>query len=67
MNDNERHFELTVVYKSNRANFNCDSIDKIEATDLVSLLAQFMIVIGSLHRRVLNEEGLRETDDDIPF
>ena len=62
----KRYFELTVVYKSDVATFNCDSIDKIVANDLVKLLAQFMIVIGSLHRRVMQEEG-RWVDDDIPF
>lgn len=64
-----RHFELKLSYKSDAKNWDVTAFDVIMADNLVSLLAQFMILIGSVHSRILDEESLamRAPDDDIPF
>lgn len=62
-----RHFEIRVSYQSDTRNFDVTAIDVVMADNLVSLLAQFMILIGTLHKRVLSEETERIVDDDIPF
>lgn len=70
VNKKERQFILTLNYKSNVSDWDTISHDVINADDLVKLLSQFMIVIGSLHRRILEEELTdlgKVMDDDIPF
>ena len=64
-----RHFELKLSYKGDADQFSVDAVDIIMADNLVSLLAQFMVLIGSVHNRILDEERLkmRAPDDDIPF
>jgi len=64
-----RHFELKLSYKGDVNQFSVDAVDIIMADNLVSLLAQFMVLIGSVHNRILDEERLkmRAPDDDIPF
>lgn len=64
-------FELTLVVRSMDPNrqFVADSISKVVSDDFVHLLSQFMIVIVTEHRRLM-EEAIRELkrqDDDIPF
>jgi hypothetical protein len=64
-----RHFELKLSYKEDNDQFNVTAMDVIVADNLVALLAQFMVLIGSVHNRILDEERLkmRAPDDDIPF
>lgn len=65
-----RNFELKLYYKSDAGNFNVDAIDTIIADSFVSLLAQFMILIGAVHRRIIEEERSKHGslyDDDVPF
>jgi hypothetical protein len=64
-----RHFELKLSYKEDSEQFGVTAVDIIMADNLVSLLAQFMVLIGSVHNRILDEERLkmRAPDDDIPF
>ena len=64
-----RHFELKLSYKEDNDQFGVTAVDIIMADNLVSLLAQFMVLIGSVHNRILDEERLkmRAPDDDIPF
>lgn len=64
-----RHFELKLSYRADADQFSVDAVDIIMADNLVSLLAQFMVLIGSVHNRILDEERLkmRAPDDDIPF
>jgi len=59
------NFELTLVVKSEEA----ISIDKVIDTNLSGLLGQFLVVIASIHRRIVNDlkTEMRVIDDDIPF
>jgi hypothetical protein len=45
------------------------SIDVIQDTKLVSLLAQFIILIAAVHKRILEDYAreMQVIDDDIPF
>jgi hypothetical protein len=69
MEKSTRHFELKLSYRSDNTSFTCDAVDVIMADNLVSLLSQFNVLIGSLHHRILEEEKIerRVIDDDIPF
>ena len=65
-------FELTLVCrgKSEKANhFDVHSIDKVVGPNLTSLLGQFLILLASVHSRLLNDCKMenRVIDDDIPF
>jgi hypothetical protein len=64
-----RKFELTLAIKTEDNKFDVNSFDKIMADNLVSLLSQFMVLIGSIHNRILDEERIARgvVDDDIPF
>jgi len=69
--------ELTLVLKAKSEegmprSFDVHSIDTVKATSLTSLLGQFLLVIGTVHRRLMADfktehalEGM--IDDDIPF
>lgn len=66
--------ELTLIIrgKSNENGlvpFDVQSIDKVVGSSLSSILGQFLIVIASVHQRLLNDCKLenRVIDDDIPF
>jgi hypothetical protein len=62
-------FKLSLTVIGDSEKMDIRSIDVIEDTKLVSLLAQFIILIGSIHKRML-EDYCREMeviDDDIPF
>lgn len=61
-----RHYELKLSYRSD-GDFEVNSFDVIVADSFISLLAQFMVLIGSIHNRILAEEQIKDTDDDIPF
>lgn len=65
----KRHFELKLSYTS-QGSFDVKGFDVVMADDLVQLLAQFMVLIGSVHRKILEEELTERghiKDDDIPF
>lgn len=59
-----KQFELTLVWRNTE--FQPKSIDKVEGDDLVELLAQFLVVLASINRRMMAEHP-RSIDDDIPF
>lgn len=63
-----RKFELKLSYHS-EGDFEVQAFDVIQADSFVSLLAQFMVLIGSVHQRILQEEAAqhRGMNDDIPF
>jgi len=61
-------FELTLVCKVEGPTSDMHSIDMVVADDLVHLLAQFMILIVTVQRRVIQTETDRRViDEDIPF
>lgn len=53
-----KQFTLTLITMDPRV------IDRVEADDLVHLLAQFLLVIATVQERLEKPEL---TDDDIPF
>jgi len=66
--------ELTLVIRGEtdeggQTSFNTQSIDRVEGSSLSSILGQFLIVIASVHQRLLNDckTENRVIDDDIPF
>jgi hypothetical protein len=63
-------FQLTLtVTGDNYGGWDTRSIDTITDTKLVSLLAQFIILIGAIHKRMLADYARENEviDDDIPF
>lgn len=58
-------YELQLICRSERNDFQPDSFDTIVADDLVSLLSQLIMLVANLHRRELQEAS--RVDDDIPF
>lgn len=62
---------LTVVGDPDpgKGGWDTRSIDVIEDTRLVSLLAQFIILVASIHKRILDDYAreFQVIDDDIPF
>ena len=70
-------FELTLVVRSESKVVNTKgehtwdttSIDTVMGDNLTSLLGQFLIVLASVHRRIVNDikTELQVIDDDIPF
>lgn len=68
--------ELTLVVKSEVQQkthpgyrWDTQSIDVVTGSNLTELLGQFLIVLASVHRRIVNDikTELRVIDDDIPF
>lgn len=66
-------FEITIKTTNDEAGFTPLQVDKVEGTDLIQVLSQFMMIIVQIHKKH-NEEILRDTinklrevDDDIPF
>ena len=65
-------FELTLSIKAQsegKSSFDVQSFDKLQATSLIHLFSQFLVLVGSIHRRMINDckmEGMM-IDDDIPF
>lgn len=67
--------ELTLVVRSESKvkdkdwTWDTQSIDVVAADNLTSLLGQFLIVLSSVHRRIVNDikTELRIIDDDVPF
>lgn len=59
-------FEIDITY---RPNGEFKSLDKIEADDLLQLVAQFNFVILNLQRKIHLDEiqKLQLNNDDIPF
>ena len=53
----KRQFILTVNYKNENSEWDTISHDVIQADDLLSLLNQFNVLILSLHKRLLIDEG----------
>lgn len=69
MEKTDRHYELKLSYRY-AGSFTVERVDTILADNLVSLIAQFVVLIGSLHRAILTELEAEEgpkVDDDIPF
>lgn len=69
-------FELTMVVRSSVAQkthpgfrWDTNSIDVVKGSNLTELLGQFLIVLASVHKRVVNDikTELQVIDDDIPF
>jgi hypothetical protein len=64
-----KEWELTLYHRIPDPDFRVKSWNKIEADDIVQLLAQFQILLAQILRQenesVINE--LRMKDDDIPF
>lgn len=62
-------WELTLYHRNPDNDFSVKSWNKIEADDIIQLLAQFMVLLASIQKKetdaILNE--LRLKDDDIPF
>jgi hypothetical protein len=61
----KRTFTLRLDYKYD-GKFETIAFDTIQADSLIKLLAQFQLLIGIVHKRILTEEGYND-DDDIPF
>lgn len=66
--------ELTLIVRGKtddegNTSFDVNSVDKVIGNSLSSILGQFLIVIASVHQRLLNDCKLenRVIDDDIPF
>lgn len=66
--------ELTLVIRGatddkGKTSFDALSVDKVIGNSLSSILGQFLIVIASVHQRLLNDCKFenRVIDDDIPF
>lgn len=66
-------FQLTLTVtgdpEPDKGGWDVRSIDIIQDTKLVSLLAQFIILIGSIHKRIISDYAreMQVIDDDIPF
>jgi hypothetical protein len=70
-------FELTLVCRSESKIVNakgetmwdCTSIDTVMDSNLTGLLGQFLIVLASVHKRIVKDikTELQVIDDDIPF
>jgi len=67
-------FEITLVVRGQTneggpSKFNSHSIDKVIGQSLTELLANFVLLLAQVHRRLLNDCALenRSWDDDIPF
>jgi len=62
-----KQFELTLVVRKPDGKF--ESMDKIEADDLVQLVCQLNLVIITIQRKMHEEYllGMRMENDDIPF
>lgn len=58
-----KQFTLTLITNNPR------TIDRVEGDDLVKLLAQFLLVIASVQKRLsdYNKSLTGLNDDDIPF
>lgn len=62
--------ELTLVIRGEKDDhFDTHSIDKVVGNSLTSILGQFLIVLASVHQRLINDCKIenRVIDDDIPF
>ena len=60
-----KQFEITLIHKLND---KIQSIDKIEADDLVQLLMQFTLAILNVQRTIHKDEIIKiRQNDDIPF
>jgi len=64
-------FELTLVVRTSDLDerFGVQSIDTVKGNSLSSLLGQFLVVLASVHKRILTDvkAELEIIDDDIPF
>ncbi len=66
-------FQLTLTVTGSphpdTVGWDVHSVDVIQDTKLVSLLAQFIIMIGSIHKRIVDDYAreMQVFDDDIPF
>ena len=71
-------FELTLTVRSvsdgrpvqkDKLVWDTQSIDRVVGESLTSLLGQFLIVLASVHNRIMNDFKLERSifDDDIPF
>ena len=70
-------FELTLIVRSEskircfpkEINWDTKSIDTVMGNNLTELLGQFLIVLASVHKRIVNDikAELQVIDDDIPF
>lgn len=61
------NFELNFTFRNNN---ELVSHDHLEAADLVSLLAQFQLVLASTARKMVQiaeRKRSDNTDDDVPF
>ncbi len=64
VDDPQDDFELQLTY---RHEGKFVSHDKIVGKDLVSLLSQFQLVLANVSRRLVENAGRPNDDDDIPF
>jgi len=63
-------YELRLTMKTGAGTWDVQSYDVIVADNLVSLLSQFIILIGSIHNRLMDNAKLdkfNQENDDIPF
>lgn len=60
-----KQFELTLIYRPPDA-WQPKSLDKIEADDLLEVLAQLLLVVVKLQKKI-DAELFNSIDDDIPF
>jgi len=62
-------YELSVTMRGDDGTWDLMSFDKIMADSLVSLLGQFLIVVGRMHQLEMDEHTKMKlgNDDDIPF
>lgn len=66
-------YELTLVHRSTREgsnSFTAHRIERVEADDIISLLAQFQLVIASVLKaeyELIIQELRIGKDDDLPF
>lgn len=61
--------ESKVVNSKGEHTWDTTSIDTVMGSNLTELLGQFLIVLSSVHKRIVNDikTELQVIDDDIPF